>query len=160
MDDMVVAPRIVARLADVVNGWLPAGYSIAFDIPSDYLGKREDVTDATPSDDAEIARGSFDVIRHWRRQLSNRSARGGAFGTAAATDLAALPSSGNYILAELTHTNAGGVVDACVIRCFAWDTIRDLVTDPALTDAQKRTRIRNALASMLSDCQARVAANQ
>lgn len=145
---------IVDRINDAANAWLPPDYSFGYHLAHDSRLRPDDpALVAAPEDLAVVDEGCAEMLTIWRRELT-RASNAGEPG--ASDDLTALPASGRYLLVEILHQPTG----IRAIRTYAYATIRDLITDPNRTNAQKRTAIRNALASLYSDCQARVAAHQ
>lgn len=137
--------RIANAIEDAANAWLPAGYVFGYELAHD------GAADDDPEDLAMVDAGSAEFLSRWRARLTRYVARGDA---GASDDLAALPASGRYLIAEILHVPTG----IRAVRAYSYDTIRNLATNDALTPAQKRNQVRNALANLFSDCQSRVAA--
>lgn len=144
--------RLANTLNDAANAWLPAEYAFGYHLAHDCRLRADDpALDATPEDLTVLDEGCAEMLTIWRARLT-RDAAAGVPG--AADDLAALPTSGRYLLAEIVHLPTG----IRAVKTYAYATIRDLITDPTKTNAQKRTAVRNALAALYQTCQDRVAA--
>lgn len=145
---------IVDRINDAANAWLPDEYAFGYHLAHDTRLRPDDPALASaPEDLTVVDEGCAEMLTIWRAELT-RAAAAGMPG--AADDLAVLPASGRYLLVEILHLPTG----IRAVRTYSYATIRDLVTDPARTAAQKRTAVRNALGNLYSEVQDRVAANQ
>jgi hypothetical protein len=143
-------PRLINAINDAANQWLPDGYSLGYHLSHDSrLLPNDPALPNAPEDLAVVDEGSAEMLAHWREELT-RDVAAGVPG--AADDLAALPTSGRHLLVEIMHPETG----IRAVRTYAYSTIRDLATNDALTAAQKRTQIRNALQSLYTLCQTRV----
>ena len=141
--------RLADAINDAANAWLPAGYVMGYELAHDSRRMPDDpLLDSDAEDLTLVATGSNESLARWRVRLAVSTKPG------AAEDLAALPASGQYLLVEILHVPTG----IRAVRTYAYATIRDLITNPNLTAAQKRTQIRNALQNLYDTCAARVAA--
>lgn len=143
--------RIVNQIEDAANAWLPGDYGFRYHLAHDSRRSPDDPALAGESEDtATLDEGCAEMLTQWRARLT----RDAATDSGAAADLAALPASGRYLLVAIVHRPTG----IRAVRTYSYATIRDLVTNPNLTNAQKRAQVRNALNSLYTDCQDRVAA--
>lgn len=142
--------RILEAIDHAANEWLPDGYVLGFELAHDSrLGADDAGLAGVPEDLAVVDEGSAESLARWRARLTRYAARGDM---GAASDLATWPPSGRYLVVEIFHVPTG----ARAVRAYAYATIRDLATDDALTPAQKRTAVRNALNNLYQECQSRV----
>ena len=149
---MAAYRRIVERIEDAANDWLAGtGYSFGYELAHDSRLRPDDPgLDAADEDLTVVDEGCAEILSRWQTRLTRGAARGDV---GASDDLAALPASGRYLLVEIVHTPTG----IRAVRTYSYATIRDLVTGPG-TNAQKKAQVRNALNSLYTDCQDRVAA--
>lgn len=133
----------LVQLVDYINTQLPENYVLGYELHDD-------------ADTANLTRGDAWSKGRWRAFLGARADAGDAN---AATDLAAIPADGTDeatagVLFEMLHVPTL----TRVVRVVSFATLRDIATNDTLTTAQKRTAVRNAVISLLNDCQARVPA--
>lgn len=149
---MALFKTLIGRLDDAVNAWLPAGYVFGYSIPHDVPYTPDDPrAESEPEDLTHVDLHSGIRLTEYRQAVMRYGQSNP--GKVTAADVTALPATGRYIIAEIVHQPTGIVA----FRAYSYDAIRDLITGPG-TLAQKRTTIRNQLGSLLTDCQARVAA--
>jgi hypothetical protein len=136
---------IIDNIEAAANAWLPPEFAFGYEVAHDAADP------SAPEDLTMVDAGSAEFLANWRRRLTKYVA---ANHPGASDDLAAWPASGRYLIAEIVHLPTG----ARAVKAYSYETIRNLATNGALTPAQKRTQVRNALNQLYLDCQARVAA--
>jgi hypothetical protein len=143
---------IVERIDDAANAWLPPDYHFGYELAHDSRLRPDDPTLADAAEDADtLDEGCAEILTRWRERLTRYAARGDV---GAADDLAALPAAGRYLLVGIIHRPTG----IRAVRTYSYATIRDLITNPNLTNQQKRNQIRQALGNLFQTAQERVAA--
>jgi hypothetical protein len=142
---MAAFRKILLMLDAAAAAWLPDDYAFGIELAHDGL------TESDPEDLTLVDAGSAEVLARWRTRLARPSAPNA---TGASADLAALPMTGRFLLVEIQHKPTG----IRAVRTYAYETIRDLATNDALTVAQKRAQVRTALGNLYQTVQDRVVA--
>lgn len=143
---------ILNAIEDAANAWLPEMWSFGYELAHDSRLRPDDPAFADAVEDTDtLDEGCAEILTRWHHKLAALEANGV---TGAAEDRAALPTSGRYLLVEIIHRPTG----TRAVRTYSYATIRDLITDPTKTPAQKRQQIRNALNNLYQAAQDRVAA--